>query len=257
MSYARKGSLRKCLSEIVKFEWQDKLQLLEKIISGLKVIHGSNLTHGDFHDGNILISDDYKELFIIDLGLCKPISDFQDFDKGVNEIYGVMPYMAPEVLRNNPYTPKSDIYSFSMIMWEFTSGIPPFNHEAHDLELSLNICNGERPKIERNTPKCYVDLMKKCWDSNPTNRPTAVELEHKIFKWTRHINEFYKINRNGNYEYMIDSELTNDIYEFVEANNASVQEQDNISIMQSHSQAYYMSRKLTEIITECYDKFRV
>src|SRR3989337_278563 len=137
MSYAKKGSLRKCLSDIIKFKWQDKLQLLKKIILGLKVIHESNLTHGDFHDGNILISDDYNELFIIDLGLCKPINDLQDSD---NEIYGVLPYMAPEILRRDPYTPASDIYSLSMIMWEFTSGVPPFNHEAHDFHLSLNIC---------------------------------------------------------------------------------------------------------------------
>ncbi|UZO04080.1 uncharacterized protein OCT59_024479 [Rhizophagus irregularis] len=53
MSYARKGSLRKCLSDIIKLKWQDRLQLLKKIILGLKVIHESNLTHGDFHDGNI------------------------------------------------------------------------------------------------------------------------------------------------------------------------------------------------------------
>ncbi|PKK63611.1 hypothetical protein RhiirC2_758036, partial [Rhizophagus irregularis] len=72
MSYAKKGSLRKCLSDIIKFKWQDKLQLLKKIILGLKIIHESNLIHGDFHD------DNYDELFIIDLGLCKPISDLQD-----------------------------------------------------------------------------------------------------------------------------------------------------------------------------------
>jgi serine/threonine protein kinase len=79
MSYARKGSLRKCLSDINNFNWQSKLQLLKKIILGLKVIHESNLTHGDFHDGNILISDDYNEIFIIDLGLCKPVGDLQRF----------------------------------------------------------------------------------------------------------------------------------------------------------------------------------
>ncbi|POG58704.1 hypothetical protein GLOIN_2v1728460 [Rhizophagus irregularis DAOM 181602=DAOM 197198] len=61
MSYAKKGSLRKCLSDIIKFKWQDNNE--------------SNLTHGDFHDGNVLISDNHNELFIIDLGLCKPISD--------------------------------------------------------------------------------------------------------------------------------------------------------------------------------------
>ncbi|GES75100.1 kinase-like domain-containing protein [Rhizophagus clarus] len=144
MSYARKGSLRKCLSDIVNFKWQVKLQLLKKIISGLKTIHESNLTHGDFHD----------------------------------------------------------------------------------------------------------DLMKKCWDSNPTNRPTVAELEYKISEWSKCINEYYKINRDENDEIYIpkniDSKLINDMLEFVEANNALVQEQDNIPIIQSHSQAYYTSGKHSE-----------
>ncbi|GBC39363.2 kinase-like domain-containing protein [Rhizophagus irregularis DAOM 181602=DAOM 197198] len=200
MSYAKKGSLRKCLSDIIKFKWQDKLQLLKEIILGLKVIHESNLTHGDFHDGNILISDNHNEIFIIDLGLCKPISDFQDSDN--NEIYGVLPYMDPEILRNKPYTPASDIYSFSMVMWEFTSGIPPFNREAHDRDLILNICEGKRPVIVKNTPKCYIDLMKKCWDSNPSNRPTMIMLEHIISEWIRCVDKYYEINSDGNYQYI-------------------------------------------------------
>ncbi|RGB44224.1 kinase-like domain-containing protein, partial [Rhizophagus diaphanus] len=160
------------LSDIVKFSWQDKLQLLRKIILGLKVIHESKLTHGDFHDGNILISDNY-EILISDLGLCKPVNNS---NKTTNENYGVLPFMAPEILRNNPYTLESDIYSFSMIMWEFTSGIPPFNNKARDHNFTLDICEGERPEIIKNTPKCYIDLMKKCWDLEPKKRPTITEL---------------------------------------------------------------------------------
>ncbi|RIA88327.1 hypothetical protein C1645_775167, partial [Glomus cerebriforme] len=59
MSYAKEGSLRKCLSNIVKFKWQYKLRLLKNIILGLKIIHELNLVHCDLHDGNILISDNY------------------------------------------------------------------------------------------------------------------------------------------------------------------------------------------------------
>ncbi|RGB29217.1 kinase-like domain-containing protein [Rhizophagus diaphanus] len=253
MSYAKKGSLRKCLSDIIKFKWQEKLQLLKKIILGLKVIHDSNLTHGDFHDGNILVSDNYNELFIIDLGLCKPISDLQNSVNKVDEIYGVLPYMAPEILRKKPYTPASDIYSFSIIMWEFTSGIPPFNHQAHDLQLSLSICEGKRPKIIKNTPKCYIDLMKKCWDLNPSNRPTIIMLENVISEWIRCINKYYEINRDGNYKYEVlitDNQLKNDMFEFLEADKALSQEQMNAFIMQPHPQAYYTSRKLTEILVQ-------
>src|SRR5215469_17013466 len=107
MSYAKNGSLRNCLSSIVKLKWQYKLQLLKNIVLGLKIIHESNLIHCDLHDGNILISDNY-ETYIIDLGLCKPIENsLQD------QNYGVIPYMAPEVLRFKPYNSAIDIYSFS------------------------------------------------------------------------------------------------------------------------------------------------
>ncbi|RGB31610.1 kinase-like domain-containing protein [Rhizophagus diaphanus] len=259
MSYAKKGSLRKCLSDIVKFKWQDKLQLLKRIILGLKVIHESSLTHGDFHDGNILMSDIYNELFITDLGLCKPISDSDN--TRANGIYGVLPYMAPEILRNRPYTPASDIYSFSMIMWEFTSGIPPFIDRAHDHHLILSVCEDERPKIIENTPKCYIDLMKKCWDSNSSNRPTIIMLENIISEWIKNINIYYErnIDRNCCIHIVsdIDNQLKNDMFEFVNANKALVQEQVNTSIVQSHPQACYTSRKLTEILiqenSECFE----
>ncbi|RGB28094.1 kinase-like domain-containing protein [Rhizophagus diaphanus] len=83
-----------------------------------------------------------------------------DSGNKVNEIYGVLPYMAPEILRNKPYTPASDIYSLLVII--------------------LDICRGKRPKIIKNTPKCYIDLMEKCWDLNYSNRPTIRMLENII-----------------------------------------------------------------------------
>ncbi|RIA92889.1 kinase-like domain-containing protein [Glomus cerebriforme] len=160
--------------------------------------------------------------------------------------------MAPEVLRDEPYTPASDIYSFAIIMWEFTSGIPPFNKRAHDHQLSLSICKGERPEIIKNTPKCYIELMEKCWDTVPLKRPTIKDLEDIISQWLRCINKHYKIN-NENDEYIItevsdiDIQSRSDMNEFVKANKSnesSTQEQNN----NSHPQASYTSRLLTEII---------
>src|SRR2546421_6689499 len=91
--------------------------------------------------------------------------------------------MAPEVLRGKPFTPASDIYSFAMIMWEFTSGVPPFDDRAHDFHLSLSICKDERPEIIDSTPQCYIDLMKKCWDLDPLKRPSVSELKIIIGNW--------------------------------------------------------------------------
>jgi serine/threonine protein kinase len=181
MDYANKGNLRGNLTRVIKYTWKHKLRMLYKIISGLNEIHEQNLVHCDFHDGNILNNKDvgYEEnredkeynVYISDLGLCRPIKSLK---KG--EIYGVIPFMAPEILRGKPYTSASDIYSFSIIMWEFTSGFPPFNDREHGLQLSLSICKGERPKIIENTPQCYADLMEKCWNEDPLKRPSALEV---------------------------------------------------------------------------------
>src|ERR1700754_1015239 len=81
-------------------------------------------------------------------------------------------------------------------MWELTSGVPPFNNRAHDIQLSLSICKGERPEIIENTPQCYVNLMKKCWDEDPLKRPSTLEVIGIINNWISrpYTNEISKEN---------------------------------------------------------------
>src|SRR5277367_6158823 len=98
MDYANEGNLRGCLTKIIKNNWKQKLHMLYKIIIGLDKIHERNLIHCDFHDGNILKHSDkgtVNGVYISDLGLCRPIKS--SLKKG--SIYGVVPFMAPEVLR--------------------------------------------------------------------------------------------------------------------------------------------------------------
>ncbi len=224
MDYANKGNLRENLTRIVKNNWNQKLLMLHNIISGLSEIHKKKLIHCDFHDGNILNHNESK-IYISDLRLCQPVKSFlKKYD-----IYGVLPFMAPEVLRGKSYTPASDIYSFSMIMWEFTSGIPPFNNRAHDLQLSLSICKGERPEIIENTPQCYVNLMKKCWNEDPSERPSTSEVKGVIKNWL-----FYPYGVD-----IVNEELKSNIMEFI---NAPIGH--NSLATKSHPKAYYTSRLL-------------
>ncbi|CAI2189871.1 2996_t:CDS:2, partial [Funneliformis geosporum] len=90
---------------------------------GLSSIHNNNIIHRDFHSGNILIFEDQcgEHTTIGDLGLSKSATGAD-----VNETYGIIPYMAPEVLQGQKYTTASDIYSFGMIMWEYMTGRRPF-----------------------------------------------------------------------------------------------------------------------------------
>src|SRR5581483_1901194 len=129
----------------------------------------------------MVIYFDFSAVNISDLGLCRPVNQ----PNTKNEIYGVLPYIAPEVLRGKPYTKAADVYSFGIIMWEMTSGIPVFNNVPHDFNLSLKICEGLRPKIVEGTEIEYAKLMERCWNSDPTKRPTAEELIEHFNEWDR------------------------------------------------------------------------
>ncbi|GBC25549.2 kinase-like domain-containing protein [Rhizophagus irregularis DAOM 181602=DAOM 197198] len=113
-------------------------------------------------------------IHISDMGLCGEVGNEDE-----TKIYGVMPYVAPEVLRGKPYTQAADVYSFGMVMYYIITGKQPFENRAHDSLLALDICNGIRPEIPEipEIPELksnlYIDLMKKCWDSDPDKRPNV------------------------------------------------------------------------------------
>src|SRR2546423_14486387 len=98
-------------------------------------------------------------------------------------IYGVLPYIAPEVLHGYQYTKAADIYSFGIVMNELMSEETPYNNIPHDHILAVKICEGLRPKISEDTPKLLADLIMKCLDAKSDNRPTAKELFQILYKW--------------------------------------------------------------------------
>src|SRR6266542_379403 len=145
----------------------------------LKEIHRKNYIHHDLHSGNVFSYNIWLSR-IGDLGLCQQLVDKKD---NPNKIFGVIPYLAPEVLSRKPYTKESDIYSFGMIMWEFTTGKKPFHDRSHNHCLISNILKGERPQITDDTPEFYAELMKRCWEHDPENRPTAGEIRDCFWKY--------------------------------------------------------------------------
>ncbi|RGB28008.1 kinase-like domain-containing protein, partial [Rhizophagus diaphanus] len=155
----------------------------------LKNLHELGYFHKDFHSGNILIIN--GESYISDFGLSGP-SNEQRLD---NKIYGVLPYIAPEVLNGKQYTLSSDIYSFGIVMTELSSGIPPFYKRKHDGGLALEICNELRPEFEKGTPKIYKKLAHRCMNANPNQRPTANELYEILDCWY-----YYRDNEKYGYK---------------------------------------------------------
>ncbi|RIB18527.1 kinase-like domain-containing protein, partial [Gigaspora rosea] len=174
IEYASHGSLINYLSKNIKtLTWDKRLTILSDIIQGLKNIHEGNSVHKDLHAGNILIHNTENKDYtaISDLGLCHFVSRGLRL-QNPNVVYGVIPYIAPEVLQGRPYTKAADIYSTGVLMWVISSGKQPFEDRGHDFQLQIDICNGMRPEITPDTPQFYQELMESCWNQDPKQRPT-------------------------------------------------------------------------------------
>jgi serine/threonine protein kinase len=159
MQYMPEGNLRNYLSNKNKeLSLKDKINQLLHIARGLKDIHQKNLVHRDFHSGNILKGVEKTSCLITDLGLCKPVNEINKEEK----IFGVLPYVAPEILRSQPYTQASDIYSFGIVAYEMLTGLPPYYNVAHDVDLAIKICSGLRPQFQIKIPQLLEDLVNRC-----------------------------------------------------------------------------------------------
>ncbi|RGB27716.1 kinase-like domain-containing protein [Rhizophagus diaphanus] len=153
------------------------------------------------------------------MGLCRPA--------GVSDktaIYGVLPYIAPEVLRGKNYTKASDIYSFGIIMYEIISGLRSYNDVGHDENLSISICQGLRPTFNIEVPQLITYLIDKCLDANPSNRPIAEEIKSILCIWWKEIDD----NMNNP---SIQSELIRQIRDAEKINN------DNFSNLSTSGRA--------------------
>jgi serine/threonine protein kinase len=79
-------------------------------------------------------------------------------------------------LRGKEYTQASDIYGFGIIAYEICTGLPPYHDVAHEEFLAMKICQGLRPKSNYKIPQLILDVIERCWDADPSNRPKAVDL---------------------------------------------------------------------------------
>ena len=207
-----------------KLTWTERIQIINDITKALSRIHKENTIHRDLHSGNVLFNQLNQKFSISDLGFCGPA------DKSLNSVYGNLSYIAPEVIIGKETTFASDVYSIGMLMWEVSSGQPPFINYEHDYDLAMKIVNGMRPKILPETPLEYSKLMKQCWDSDLTKRPIINTLWRRISELTR----LYHL-QNENKRQTIPNQ-----------SNSIIEDNSNISMSKNYTSKIYKFENLPE-----------
>ncbi|CAG8567461.1 4679_t:CDS:2, partial [Acaulospora morrowiae] len=183
MEYSTFGSLKDYIhNNISTLTWKERINFVHDIASGLTELHVVDLLHTDFHSGNLLLFGGRRnnlKVKITDLGLSRPLG----VKPTEGQVFGVLPFIAPEVLLGSKYMKESDIYSLGIIMCTIATGKLPFDDRSYDQDLTLAICNGARPNIGKHTPEFYKELVQKCLDKDSKVRPTAKEIRSLAHRW--------------------------------------------------------------------------
>lgn len=142
---------------------------------GMNYLHTCTppIIHRDLKPANLLI-DHSGVLKISDFGLSKvrPDPAKQESDKFVmTGETGSYRFMAPEVFRHQHYTEVVDVYSFAMIFFYILVGRPPWPHLPGLTAVKKASEEGDRPNIPRDLDLRLQNLLKECWDDNPSVRP--------------------------------------------------------------------------------------
>ncbi|RHZ65284.1 hypothetical protein Glove_318g59 [Diversispora epigaea] len=242
LEYAADGNLREYLKiNFNNINWKQKLYNLWYLSKSMMEIHRLDVIHQDFHPGNILSTDFTYSMMISDFGLSELIGANPNNPEKKN-VFGVLPYIAPEVLSGGEeYTKAADVYSYGIIAYEMITGFPPYPDVPHDKDLAMKICNGLRPKIPFHTPKLITRTIMRCWDARVTHRPTFEILYFELFKYYDYYRNYLERRKNKDSEIVIQIKKAEEFSENQELTNTPTTTPLNY---QTHPQAIYTSRLL-------------
>ena len=80
------------------------------------------------------------------------------------------------ILGAQNYTEKADVYSFGIVLWELVTRACPYEGLSQ-IQAALGVLNNHlRPTIPQDCPHHLKALMKCCWATNPSSRPSFADI---------------------------------------------------------------------------------
>lgn len=163
MEYIDGSDLKSIVKTQGRIEPDEVIRIAQEICQALAHGHKMKIIHRDIKPANIMITQQTRDVKITDYGIAKTLTG--DNSGTGTMVMGTPLYMAPEQVEGTSIDARTDLYSLGVLMFELTTGKPPFldgNIEYHHVNTL--------PPDPVPCPKGLRDVIMRCLEKNPADR---------------------------------------------------------------------------------------
>ncbi|XP_057547981.1 probable serine/threonine-protein kinase SIS8 isoform X2 [Amaranthus tricolor] len=155
-----------------KLSWRRRFKMLHDICRGLMCIHRMKIVHRDLKSANCLVNKHWT-VKICDFGLSRIMTESPMKD---SSSAGTPEWMAPELIRNEPFSEKCDIFSLGVIMWELCTLTRPWEGVPPERVVYAVANQGSRLELPEGP---LGQLIADCW-AEPHERPKCEDILSRL-----------------------------------------------------------------------------
>lgn len=177
-------------------------------------LHSHGILHRDLKP-SIIYHDEYCFPKISGFHLSVEIKDNDKDEYESAFIQGTPAYLSPEIYNDKKYSKSSDVYSFSLFLYEIMTNQKPFKIKESIRELKNRICELKtRQEFKVPIPPAYRNLIERCWPEDPKDRPKFESIVDELKTNREFITE--SIDKEYFYEYVKYVKKIKQLKEFIQ-----------------------------------------
>lgn len=188
MEYVDGSDLKRYLLQHAPLPVEQAVRIAAAVADGLAAAHLRGMVHRDIKPQNILI-DQAGQVRITDFGIAKSALSTAMTETGMT--FGTADYISPEQARGLPATPRSDVYSLGVTLYELLTGRLPFDGDS-SVAVALKHVSEPPPPPRSFNPAIGLQLealLLRTLSKNPDDRPASAAEFARLLRATLHIAE--------------------------------------------------------------------